>query len=237
MDAIILCGGLGTRIRTITQDSYPKTMISVAGKTILEWEMSWLRKYGVKHVILAVRHLAGYIEEQFGSHYATDYGSIDISYSPEQEKLGSGGAVRQANKFVNAKDTIILNGDIMTNFNLGEMIDYHKETGKMGTIATSKMRSPYGIVDTEADHTIIQFREKPVLDYWIHAGVDIIKTELLQEFPTVGQMEETIFVSLTEKKQLQAFQIDSKYYWRSIDNPKDLQEVSKEWTGIDLILD
>ncbi len=64
MDAILLCGGLGTRIRTVTQDSYPKAMVQIMGKTILEWELSWLRKHDVKHAILAVRHLAAYIEEQ-----------------------------------------------------------------------------------------------------------------------------------------------------------------------------
>ncbi len=233
MDAIILCGGLGTRIRTVTQDSYPKTMIPIAGKTILEWEMSWLRKYGVKHAILAVRHLADYIEEQFGSTYKTDYGTIEVSYSKEKEKLGSGGAVKQANEFVGSKDTILVNGDIMTNFDLGKMNDYHTKIGAIGTIATSKMRSPFGIVDTEEDNTILKFREKPILDHWIHAGVDTFKSELLDDFPEKGQMEETIFVSLAEKGQLKAFRIDSKYYWRSIDNPKDLQETSKEWKGLD----
>ncbi|MHA1552059.1 MAG: nucleotidyltransferase family protein [Candidatus Heimdallarchaeaceae archaeon] len=233
MDAIILCGGLGTRIRTVTQDSYPKTMIPIAGKTILEWEMSWLRKYDVKHAILAVRHLADYIEEQFGNTYSTDYGTIEVSYSKEKEKLGSGGAVRQANEFVGSKETIIVNGDIMTNFDLGEMNSYHAKVGAMGTIATSKMRSPFGIVDTDGDNTILQFREKPILDHWIHAGVDTFKSELLKDFPEKGQMEETIFVSLAEEKRLKAFKIDPKYFWRSIDNPKDLQDASKEWKGLD----
>ncbi|MHA1815512.1 MAG: nucleotidyltransferase family protein, partial [Candidatus Heimdallarchaeaceae archaeon] len=93
--------------------------------------------------------------------------------------------------------------------------------------------SPYGIVDTEKDDTILQFREKPILDHWVHAGVDNFKSELLKDFPEKGQMEETIFVSLAEKRKLKAFKIDPKYFWRSIDNPKDLQDASKEWKGID----
>ena len=87
MDAIILCGGLGTRIRTVTQDSYPKAMIQISGKTIIEWELSWLRKNDVKHAILAVRYLADYIEEQFGNCYDSEYGEIEVSYSREREKL------------------------------------------------------------------------------------------------------------------------------------------------------
>ena len=233
MDAIILCGGLGTRIRTVTQDSYPKAMITIQGKTIIEWELEWLRKNGVKHAILAVRHLAAYIEEQFGKEYSTAYGEIEISYSEEKEKLGSGGAINLAKKFVSDKNTLILNGDIMTNFNLDKMIECHKKNSNTGTIAVVKLRSPFGIVEVDKEDLIQQFREKPTLDHWIHAGIDIFDSSILPEFPEKGQMEETIFVKLANEGKLNAFRVDPSYYWRSIDNPKDLQETDREWKGID----
>ena len=233
MDAIILCGGLGTRIRTVTKDSYPKAMISVQGKTIIEWELEWLRKNGIKHAILAVRHLAAYIEDQFGKIYSTDHGDIEISYSEEKEKLGSGGAIYLARKFITEKNTLILNGDIMTNFNLNTMMEHHKKKSKTGTIAVVKLRSPFGIVEIETGDLIQQFREKPTLDHWIHAGIDIFDSEILSEFPEKGQMEETIFVKLAEEGSLNAFKVDPSYYWRSIDNPKDLQETEREWQGLD----
>ena len=232
MDAIILCGGLGTRIRTVTKDSYPKTMVQIAGKTILEWEMNWLKKHGVNHVILAVRHLAAYIEEQFGNTYETDFGDISVSYSREQEKLGSGGAVKLAKDFVTSSDVLIMNGDIITNFNLKSMIEKYNQDNKKGSIAIAKMRSPFGIVETKDNDDILAFKEKPILDHWIHAGVDIFSDDVLNRFPERGQMEETIFVELTEENQLKAFRIDSKYFWRSIDNPKDLQETEREWNGL-----
>lgn len=235
MDAILLCGGLGTRIRTVTQDSYPKAMITLSGKTILQWELEWLRKNGVKHAILAVRHLAGYIEEQFGKVFETTYGEIDVSYSRETEKLGSGGAVKLATQYVNSNQSIIMNGDIITNFNLKDMIDFHNTGAEIGTIAVAKMRSPFGIVEINQENKIDLFREKPVLDHWIHAGVDIFKSDILNDFPDKGQMEETIFVELAEQKELRAFQIEPKYYWRSIDNPKDLQETEREWKGLEVI--
>ncbi len=235
MDAILLCGGLGTRIRTVTQDSYPKAMITLSGKTILQWELEWLRKNGVKHAILAVRHLAGYIEEQFGKVFETTYGEIDVSYSRETEKLGSGGAVKLATQYVNSNQSIIMNGDIITNFNLKDMIDFHNTGAEIGTIAVAKMRSPFGIVEINQENKIDLFREKPILDHWIHAGVDIFKSDILNDFPDKGQMEETIFVELAEQKELRAFQIEPKYYWRSIDNPKDLQETEREWKGLEVI--
>ena len=232
MDAIILCGGLGTRIRTVTKDSYPKAMVQIVGKTILEWEMNWLRKHGIQHVILAVRYLAAYIEEQFGSSFETDYGEINVSYSKEHEKLGSGGAVKHAKDLVSSTDALIMNGDIITNFNLKEMIERYSKDVKLGSIAVAKMKSPFGIVELTNENDILEFREKPVLDHWIHAGVDIFAKDVLDRFPKKGQMEETIFVELAEENQLRAYRIEPKYFWRSIDNPKDVQETEKEWKGV-----
>ncbi len=234
MDAIILCGGLGTRIRTVTQDSYPKAMIPILSKTILEWELAWLRKNGIKHAILAVRHLAEYIEEQYSNIFETNYGTIEISYSREKEKLGSGGAVNLAKRFVKSNNALILNGDILTNFNLDSMIEYHKKNNKIGTIAVVKMRSPFGVVEINEDDLIHEFVEKPILDHWIHAGIDIVSSDILSEFPLKGQMEDTIFVELAKKEEMRAFRVDPTYFWRSIDNPKDLQEAEKNWKGLDL---
>lgn len=235
MDAILLCGGLGTRIRTLTQDSYPKAMITLSGKTILQWELEWLRKNSVKHAILAVRHLAEYIEEQFGKIFETTYGEIDISYSRETEKLGSGGAVKLATQYVSSNHSLIMNGDIITNFNLEDMINFHNNGAEIGTIAVTKMKSPFGIIDINQENKILFFKEKPILDHWIHAGVDIFRSDILNDFPDKGQMEETIFVELAEQRELRSFQIETKYYWRSIDNPKDLQETEKEWKGLETI--
>ncbi len=234
MDSILLCGGLGTRIRTVTQDSYPKAMVEIMGKTILAWELEWLRKYNITHAILAVRHLAGYIEEQFGSIYETPYGEIEVSYSKEQEKLGSGGAIKLAQGFVSSTNVVVMNGDILTNFGLDELIKNHIAGPELGTIAVVKMRSPFGIVDIKENNIISEFREKPMLDHWIHAGIDLFKSDVLDRFPTQGQMEETIFVNLAKEQQLKAFKVDPGYYWRSIDSPKDLQEADKEWKGIEL---
>ncbi|MCK4845334.1 MAG: nucleotidyltransferase, partial [Candidatus Heimdallarchaeota archaeon] len=128
-----------------------------------------------------------------------------------------------------------MNGDIITNFNLKDMIDFHNNGAEIGTIAVAKMRSPFGIVEINQENKINLFREKPILDHWIHAGVDIFKSDILDDFPDKGQMEETIFVELAEQRELRAFQIEPKYYWRSIDNPKDLQETEREWKGLENI--
>jgi NDP-sugar pyrophosphorylase family protein len=209
-------------------------MVQIVGKTILEWEMNWLKKHGIDHAILAVRHLAEYIEEQFGKIYETEYGEISVSYSKEQEKLGSGGAVKLAQDFISSSDIIIMNGDIITNFNLKKMIERYRLDNKKGSIAIAKMRSPFGIVETTDNDDILAFKEKPILEHFIHAGVDIFSNDVLDRFPKIGQMEETIFVELAKENQLKAYRISPEYFWRSIDNPKDVQETEREWTGLDL---
>ncbi len=234
MYAVILCGGLGTRIRTITQDSFPKAMIKIQGLTILEWELHWLRKYNIENVILAVRHLANYIQENIGEKYKTEYGVVNILYSREPEKLGSGGAISFGKNKIKSEDFIIMNGDIMTNFPLDKMIADYKEQDKKGSVAVAKMQSPYGIVEFDDNAIINRFREKPLLNHWIHAGVDIFAHETLKLFPDKGQMEDTVFIDLAEKKNLLAYQIDPGYYWRSIDTSKDFKKAEEEWPGLEI---
>ncbi|RLG13209.1 nucleotidyltransferase [Candidatus Pacearchaeota archaeon] len=232
MEAIILCGGLGTRIRTITQDSIPKAMVKIKGKTILEWEIEWLNKHGIVHVILAVRHLADYIQKKLGDSYQTEIDKVKITYSREPKKLGSGGAVRFAEKHVSDEHVIIMNGDVLTNYNLKEMISAHLKKNLAGTIGVSMMRSPYGIVEFDDNLMISEFKEKPLLNHWIHSGIDIFQKKVLLSFPEKGQMEDTIFVELAKKKELSVFKIEPKYYWRSIDTTKDFQEAEKDWPGV-----
>ena len=124
--------------------------------------------------------------------------------------------------------------DIITNFNLKAMIEKYNQDKKKGSIAIVKMRSPFGIVETKDGDDILAFKEKPILNHWIHAGVDIFSNDVLDRFPERGQMEETIFVDLAKEHQLKAYRIEPKYFCRSIDNPKDVQETEREWNGLDL---
>ena len=233
MDSIILCGGLGSRLTDITKNEVPKPLVKIQRLSILEWEIAWLRKYGIKHVILAVGHKAKIVQDFLGSSLDTDYGSVDLSYSIEPKKLGSGGAIRFAKDFLSTKDFLILNGDILTNFPLNDLLSFHHSRSTLGTLALTLLPSPYGIVDFSSDdHLISSFREKPLLPHWLHAGVDIFSTSIIDDFPVEGQMEETIFVSLAANSQLSAFQIAESFYWRSIDTAKDFKEAEKGWVGL-----
>ena len=130
------------------------------------------------------------------------------------------------------KINLILSNDVVTIDDL-EVVGSERVQFEYTNQALSYVK-PSWIVDIKDNLSISKFREKPVLDHWIHAGIDLFKKDVLERFPLQGQMEETIFVDLEEEQQLKAFMVDPKYYWRSIDSPKDLQEANREWKGIEL---
>lgn len=228
VEAIVLSGGKGTRLRSVTMDKIPKGLVQIKGKPILEWELIWLRKHGIRRAIFAIGHLADKIKGYFGDVVETPWGSIDIDYSVEREKLGSGGAVKQASSLVNSNTVLLLNGDVLTTINLTRMIDFHFQRPALATMALVKLPSPFGVIEVDGD-LITKFVEKPLLPVWIHSGVDLVKTEVLSRFPSKGQMEDTIFVELAEKKQFYGFQASDGVYWISIDTQKEYEKANKEF--------
>ena len=122
-EAIILAGGKGKRMRSITEDKIPKSLTMIQSKSILEWELIWLAREKVTHVILATGHLSYVIEKQMGNEYSCNFGKIDLTYSREKEKLGSGGAVKLASEQLTTDFSYLVNGDILSNANLENMMD------------------------------------------------------------------------------------------------------------------
>ncbi|MHA1910900.1 MAG: nucleotidyltransferase family protein [Candidatus Kariarchaeaceae archaeon] len=234
VDAIILAGGRGTRLRSVTGTDIPKGLTEIKGKSILEWQFEWLSLYGIKHVILAIGYLAEVIEERFGSSYHTEKGiELKLDYSVETEKLGSGGAISFANRFVQHETFLIVNGDIITNYNLLEMYSVHKKHGKLATMALAQMRSPYGVVDFDKETGQIKnFVEKPLLDTFIHAGVDFVETKTLDRFPEKGQMEDTIFIEMSHEQNFFSYCLKKTDYWQSIDTHKDYETANNNWEGV-----
>ena len=231
MQAIILVGGLGTRLRSVTGDSSAKTTLNIKGRSIISWEIEWLVKHNIKHVILATGHLSHLVvdhvdrivEEQLSSE-------VEITYSQERERLGSGGAVKLASQYVDS-DCIVMNGDTLTNYDLRDQIDFFKKYEGNGCINLVKMRSPYGVVDVNSENLVTDFREKPILDVWIHAGVDIFTKEQIFQFPEQGQMEDTIFVDLAKERRIRGYRLPPGSYWQSIDSEKDYLQAQMIWEG------
>lgn len=229
MQAIILAGGKGERLRPLTDDR-PKGMVEVAGRPILSYQMAWLRHYGVDRVLIACGYLAPVIQQFFGD--GREQG-MAIDYAVEQEPLGRGGAFRQALAQLRPTEPVIgTNGDIITNLNLDRVLEQHRRSGATATDVLAPLRSPYGIVDLDERGFVRGFREKPELPYWLNAGIYVFDPDILSLLPERGDHEDTTFPRLAAEGRLLGYR--SRAFWRPADTMKDVTELNRALSGRDL---
>lgn len=222
--ALILAGGFGKRLRPLTQEK-PKPLIEIKGKPILAWQFEWLKKGGINEVILAVGYLKEKIIEEIGS--GKRYG-VRVGYVVEDEPLGTAGGLKNAEHVLkNEKYFYVLNGDIITNLNLKKLSDM-VSGNIVGAIAVVPLKSPYGIIRFDpGSGEILSFVEKPVLkEYWINAGVYCLTPKIFEYLPEKGDIEQTAFPILAERRLLKAV-IYTDVLWKSIDTHKDVEEAEK----------
>ncbi len=228
MKAVILAGGYGKRLRPYTENT-PKPLVEVAGKPILVWQIEWLKKYGVLEYVILVGYLKEKIIEYLGSGSKL---GVHVTYVVEDTPLGTAGALKNAEPFLRNEEVfLVLNGDIITNLDPRPLISALR-SGKnvIGAIASVPLRSPYGIIEVDADGFVKSFREKPVLqDYWINAGVYAFTPEIFNYLPERGDIERATFPKLAEKRKIVAVYYTSAY-WRSIDTLKDIEEAGRDLT-------
>lgn len=228
MYALILAGGKGERLRPLT-DAVPKPMINLCGRPILWHQVRWLREAGVTDIVLLVGHLADAVRDYFGD--GSEYG-VRAHYSREDAPLGRGGALRQGLFSLPRNDgpVIATNGDVITEASLGELIaDYDARrrlnSAHCATILTVPMTSPYGVVDTDANGMVNQFREKAALPYAINGGIYVLHPGIRDLLPELGDHETTTFPALAAEGRMSA--VPTEAFWRSVDSPKDLREAEE----------
>ena len=216
MKAIILAGGRGKRLRPIT-DYVPKPLVPIKNIPIIEWQLRYLKKFGIDEVIICT----GYKQEMIENHLNMKNIGIKIKYSIEKTPLGTGGAIKKAGKMINDKSFFVINGDTITN------IDLKKLATKKNAIAAIELRTKYGILETEGDK-IMDFKEKKeISDTWMNAGIYHLQKEVLKELPTQGDIEKTVFPDYAKKGILNTIKFKNAK-WYSVDSFKDMEECALE---------
>ena len=191
MKAIILAGGRGNRLRPIT-DYVPKPLIPIKNIPIIEWQIKYLKKFGVSEVIIC----SGYKTEMIENYLNNKKLGIKISFSVEDMPLGTGGAIKKAGKKINDKSFIVINGDVITN------IDLKKLLKKENSIASIQLKTKFGILQTDNDK-IIKFDEKKEIEnLWMNAGIYHLKKNTLKDLPDTGDIEKTLFPNYAKKENL-----------------------------------
>jgi NDP-sugar pyrophosphorylase family protein len=222
MRAIILAGGKGERLRPLTNER-PKGMVEVAGRPILAYQIAWLRHYGVSDIVISCGYLADVIQRYFGD--GSPHG-VRIRYAIETEPLGRGGGFRYAMALLEGSGPIIgTNGDIVTNLDLASVVKRHQDAGVLATDVLVPLRSPYGIVDLDAEGYVTGFKEKPLLPHWLNAGIYVFDPGIRDLLPERGDHEDTTFPRLAAGRRMLGYQ--TRAFWRPADTVKDVTELNQ----------
>jgi len=220
MQAIILAGGFGTRLRPLTI-SKPKPMIDVANAPIMEYVVELLKKYNFKDIISLL-----YYQPEIVQNYFTDGGKfgVKMSYVKTRSDLGTAGAVGECRKKIT--DTFIaISGDIICDFDLAKAVSFHKKRKALATIVLTGVPDPlqYGIVITKKDGRIASFLEKPtwgeVFSDTINTGIYIFEPEIFKHIPEGSEMDfsRNLFPELLKNGQM-LFGATAEGYWKDVGN-------------------
>jgi len=193
MEAIILAGGLGTRLRSVVAD-LPKAMAPVAGRPFLEHLLDLLAHAGFASAVLAVGYRSDAIREHFGDRHR----GLPLAYSIEGQPLGTGGAIRLAMNHASSPEIFVLNGDTFVDVDFSAMLAAHRSANARLTIAVHEVRDAarYGALDITGDRVQGFFEKGRAGPGWINAGVYVLARTLLdgEALPTAFSFESDYLV-------------------------------------------
>lgn len=230
MKAVILAAGKGERLKPIT-DKIPKPMIKMKGKPILEHNINLLKKYNINEIFVNLHHLPEVIKNYFENGNKL---RVNINYSFEETLLGTAGAVRKiADKYWNRPERfILLYGDNLFEYDLGEIINFHIMKKGIATIAVCKKDdvSESGIVLLNNEYKVLRFIEKPkpdeIVSHLVNTGLYILEPEVLNYIPSnkVFDFGKDVFPELIQKDE-KIFGKNVKGNLTAIDTPDLLKKV------------
>ena len=204
MKAVILAGGLGTRLLPLTKKT-PKPMLPLGEKPILEHLIDWTRKNGVKSVVLCVSHLRKTIEDYFedGKRFG-----VDIEYAISNKPLATAGQLKTAEEFI--EDTFVcVYGDSIFDFSLKSMIKQHTKKKAFVTMSLNEYKTelPYGVIETLKNGKVSSWNEKPEIKANVNMGCYVMEAEVLSFIPKNKPygMDDVIKKVMSRKKLVSSF--------------------------------
>jgi mannose-1-phosphate guanylyltransferase len=214
--AVVLVGGAGTRLRPLTF-SIPKQMLPIVERPMIERVLEHLGAYGVDHAVLSLQYLPDAFKDAYPDNVAA---GVELSYATEPEPLDTAGAIRFAAESVGIDDTfVVVNGDVLTDLDLGALVEFHRSHGAEGTLRLFPVEDPsrFGVVTTDEDGHVREFIEKPPADEapsnLINAGTYVFEPSFLDRVP-LGErvsIERVTFPEMAAQGQLYAM-ADSSYW-------------------------
>ncbi len=235
MQALILAGGKGTRLRPLTVYT-PKPIVPVMNRPFLLYQIEILAKAGIKDIVLSLSYQPDKIEDVLGD--GSDHG-VHLSYVTEPSPMGTAGAYRFAAERLEGT-TIVLNGDILTDVDVSAVLAFHHEKKASATLTLARVQDPsaYGLVETDAGGAIRRFLEKPSADQLtgqsvntINAGIYVLEPPILDLIPAAEarSFEYDVFPAILENGEPFAGFVMEDSYWRDLGNPLSYLEAHHDF--------
>lgn len=229
MQAVILSGGQGTRLRPLTA-TMPKPAVPMVNRPMLWYMVDWLARHGVEDIVMSVGFLANGLRTALDQ---SGHEGVTIRYVEEPEPLGTAGAVKYAEQHLDER-FLVLNGDILTDFDISAEIAQHEQTSARATLALVPVDDPtaYGLVLTAGDRQVESFLEKPAADAVppnprINAGGYVLERDVLELIPSgkAVSFEREVFPTLIGNG---IYGFDADGYWLDLGTPERYVEATRD---------
>jgi len=244
--AIILAGGLGTRMREETEFR-PKPMVEVGGRPVLWHIMKNLSHFGISDFIVATGYKSQTIKEYFlnyeawSNDFTVELGRRDsltfhdvhdeahwtVTVAYTGEATMTGGRVFQAARYLDDEPFLATYGDGLADANIDDLRTFHARSGRLVTVTTVQPFSRFGVMDVQADGRVISFKEKPRLDGWINVGFFIMEPQALTYLDADSVLEEEPLASLAQDGQLSAYRHEG--FWQPMDTYRESKLLNELW--------
>jgi NDP-sugar pyrophosphorylase family protein len=226
MQAVLLAGGKGKRLLPYTTN-FPKPLMPVGDKPILELLIQKLKANGIKDIILST----GYLEELIRAYFQDgEKFGVSITYSKEDEPLGTAGPLSLLKSQLKDK-FLLMNGDVFSDIDFNDLIKFHTSSHAVGTVALTEriVQIDYGVVEINQEYEFTGWKEKPTIPYWVSTGIYVLEREALELIPdrTFFNLPDLIQTLHAQKKKVSCY--PHRGYWIDIGRPEDYERICKEY--------
>jgi dTDP-glucose pyrophosphorylase len=217
VQAVIMAGGLGKRLRPLTNET-PKPLLQVGSAPVVDHLLHQLHDSGVRKVHITTHYLPDKIRDHIGS--GESFG-VEVNYVSETEPLGTAGALGLLQD--RQQTLLVVNGDVLTNVNFRALIAYHREqrAGATVGVAAHEVAVPFGVVETDGDR-VVGIAEKPVYTYFVNAGIYVLEPTALAAIPSSARLDMTDLVAVLVASGVKVVPFPITEYWLDVGREEDL---------------
>lgn len=248
MKAVLLAGGLGTRMREETEFR-PKPMVEVGGRPVLWHIMKVLGQQGITDFIICAGYKSEYIKNYFYNYGASNldftvrlgdqsstvfHGSHDefhwkVTVAETGEFTKTGGRIKMIEKYVGDEPFLVTYGDGIADINVADLTAFHSSHGKTATMTVTQPKSRFGIVAIDDYGLVSQFREKPISKEWVNIGYFVFQPQVFSYLSFDTVLEDQPLKDLVSHKEVGAFRHSG--FWQPMDTQKEAQDLNAIWNS------